>query len=736
MKNLKVSMKLGLGFGGVLLFTLVVAFVGWDGLESVNDRGMKVKKVNEIVDHYNLMRLSRRDYIISEAAADTEKTLEFLGKVQTQAGEMRDRVFENPANKQMMNEIWQVAESYRKEFEKLKSLIEGRAQGMERMREAGRQGGREIKSLHDSLEGQLQKVAGEGGDGKGVQELLRPMVLGGDLNVGMQEMRKLEKEIVISRGLNEKMIREHRELLTGLQSKARELQSLMRNEQDRGIAERFMAALTLYDKESTGYVQMLGQQNQQLALMDETGKKMEEKVYETIADQERQMEEISSRADKMIMTGSGIALLVGLFLALWITRAVTRPLGRLTEVMRQVGQDYDFSLRLQVDSRDEVGQAMQTLNDLLTTMDGAVKGILTVTGGMAQGDFRHKMEMELRGSLDELKQNLNQMIEQLSGVIEGTKEAAESVTSGSAAILATAEEVSQGASEQAAAVEETSSAMEEMASNIQQSADNATKTGQLALQVSDNAIKSGEAVKKTVDAMKEIASKIEIIQEIAEQTNLLALNAAIEAARAGDHGKGFAVVAAEVRKLAERSQVSASEINALSLSSVSIAEEAGKMLQELVPHIQKTTELVQEISASSAEQNVGVEQINQSVQQLDQVIQQNAGASEEMNAMAQNLTEQADRVQRAMAFFKIVEKEEGTEGQVVARLPENPPRRLPAPGARALAVRGGAKGRVKPTKMAAKAPVLRAASPGGGGGGVHLDMKEESESGDHDFERY
>ena len=158
---------------------------------------------------------------------------------------------------------------------------------------------------------------------------------------------------------------------------------------------------------------------------------------------------------------------------------------------------------------------------------------------------------------------------------------------------------------------------------------------------------------KTLAAMKEIASKISIIEEIARQTNLLALNAAIEAARAGEHGKGFAVVAAEVRKLAERSQHAAAEISELSGSSVEIAEQAGKMLSEMVPDIQRTAELVQEISAASKEQDTGAEQVNQAIMQLDQVIQQNASASEEMASTSEELSSQAEQLQDTIAFFKV-----------------------------------------------------------------------------------
>jgi len=179
------------------------------------------------------------------------------------------------------------------------------------------------------------------------------------------------------------------------------------------------------------------------------------------------------------------------------------------------------------------------------------------------------------------------------------------------------------------------------------------ETEKIATKSAEEANKGGEAVVKTVAAMKEIAEKIMIIEEIARQTNLLALNAAIEAARAGEHGKGFAVVAAEVRKLAERSQVAAGEINELSSNSVDIAESAGRVLTELVPNIQKTAELVQEISAASREQDAGAEQIAKSIQQLDAVIQQNASASEEMASTAEELSSQSEQLAEMMSFFKL-----------------------------------------------------------------------------------
>jgi len=312
-------------------------------------------------------------------------------------------------------------------------------------------------------------------------------------------------------------------------------------------------------------------------------------------------------AQQMIIVLSLVSILIALGFAFWITRSITRPLSEAVEVANHLSEG-NLNVKIEVNSTDETGQ-------LLTAMQ--------------------------------------HMVEKLSEIITAVRGNADSLASASEEISATAQSLSQSSSEQAASVEETTASIEQMTASIDQNTENAKVTDGMAGKAAREATEGGEAVNSTVEAMKKIAGKIGIVDDIAYQTNLLALNAAIEAARAGEHGKGFAVVAAEVRKLAERSQVAAQEIGELAGSSVSMAERAGKLLEAMVPSINKTSDLVQEIASASSEQASGVGQINSAMGQLNQTTQQNASASEQLAATAEEMSSQAEQLQNVMTFFKL-----------------------------------------------------------------------------------
>jgi methyl-accepting chemotaxis protein len=304
-----------------------------------------------------------------------------------------------------------------------------------------------------------------------------------------------------------------------------------------------------------------------------------------------------------------LAIAAGLTMAFVATRSVTLPVTALARHLSELAAGGgDLTKRMEVNSKDEVGQMGTSLNTFLGKLEKIILDVKTGASAIAV--------------------------------------AAQQVASSSSSL-------SQGTSEQAASAEETTSSLEEMSASIQQNSDNSRQMEQVASKGAREAEESGKAVNHTVDAMKSITEKIEIVDEIAYQTNLLALNAAIEAARAGEHGKGFAVVATEVRKLAERSQAAAKEISSLATDSVKVAENSGKLLDELVPSIKKTAELVQEVAAASREQSSGVTQINKAMAQVDQVTQRNASSAEELSSTAEELASQSEALLQLMSYFRV-----------------------------------------------------------------------------------
>ncbi len=374
-----------------------------------------------------------------------------------------------------------------------------------------------------------------------------------------------------------------------------------------------------------------------------------EDLQERIEQQSIQSRQANEIAASTISYSIAILSLIGVIVLctviyFWFSKFIVRPLRKNMQFAAGIGNG-DINNDLQVESRDEMGQLANSMNSMVDSL----RNVTSIAKAIAQGDLQ--ITICERSEVDELMKALQEMLQRLSEVVSGVKSAADNVAHGSRAMTASAMQLSEGATEQAASAEEASSSIEQMSANIRQNADNAIQTEKIAMTTADRARDGGQAVNETIAAMKKIVDKINIIEEIARQTNLLALNAAIEAARAGEHGKGFAVVAAEVRKLAERSQVAAGEISTLSAGSVAVAEKAGLLLDQIVPDIQRTAELVQEIAAASREQDAGSVQINSAIQRLDQVIQQNSASAEEMASTSEELSGQAERLLQMMQFF-------------------------------------------------------------------------------------
>ena len=437
--------------------------------------------------------------------------------------------------------------------------------------------------------------------------------------------RRYEKDMFLNIGAADKVDKYYAEWKEEVESTHKRIADL---EKLTGVKQALEAAATMkanlavyeaginqaYEKIKRGALKSPEQANESIVGVKDEAHKIEQvskdgatAALKAMHEEEDNMNRYAGSTIAVVSAFVVIAIILSAFIAVLITRSIVMPLREAMNVSDNLAKG-NLAIEVAIDRKDEMGM-------LLTTSRA--------------------------------------MLEKLRAVVADVKTASDNVASGSEQLSSGAQQMSQGTTEQAASTEEASSSIEEMNATIKQNADNALQTEKIALKSASDAQESGKAVSQTVSAMKDIAQKISIIEEIARQTNLLALNAAIEAARAGEHGKGFAVVASEVRKLAERSQSAAGEISQLSSSSVQIAEQAGQMLAKLVPDIQKTAELVQEITASSKEQSSGADQINGAIQQLNQVVQQNAGAAEEMASTAEELSSQADQLQATISFFKI-----------------------------------------------------------------------------------
>ncbi len=608
-QQIKVRTKLLVSFSLLVVFTIVVGYMGIRGINQINYQNEISELANRIlVDSQDVQTGSLR-YIIYQDDQYMDMAEEETGNVLSNAQAAEDLML-SEENKVHTRELMSDMTEYHGQIEEYATIQNQINLAGERRAEAAQQVLDNVVAMVEAARAGIEQATVNGRVEKVRVDRLEALQAVRDgtnrfrITAQKYQLALTEEERTSMGELWESQINEVEVLI----ARARVLSD---SEQMLDYLDDSLESLKLY-RDNVDTFQYLEQQQLDI---QERQREASQRVGDSAREIRDGVREVIDRVTRnntlLALVFALVSAVLGILIAIILTKSITSQLG---------GEPYE---------------------------------IVEVTGKIAQGDLNIQFpERKLTG----VYASMQDMTNQLTTIVNDIVGASEQITSGSEQISSTAQQISSGTSEQASNMEEVSASIEELNANIQQNTDNSQQSNSMAKKVADDSQEGSEAVAETVTAMKEIAEKISVIQDIARSTNMLALNAAIEAARAGEAGRGFAVVASEVRKLAESSGNAAKEITEITQNSVHRAIAAQEMIEQVVPAMRKTADLVEEITMASQEQNKGSEQINAAVVQLDTVIQQNASASEELASMSEELLSQATAMKDTIGFFKAGKK--------------------------------------------------------------------------------
>lgn len=674
LEKISLAKKLSIGFGGVLILLAIVGMIGFSSLNNATDgfshyRAMArdTNLAGRVQANMLMVRMNVKDYIITASDKDKQQFEEYWKKTQGFI-ETAQKEIQDPARAQKIDEIDKELKKYHDGFEQVVSLIAKRNQLVKEVMDvSGPMAEKNLTAILRSAKEDGDMVAAYGASLATRNLLLARLYAGKFLDTNdLAAAQKVKTEFA--------------EMDKVLDELNQELQNPKRRELLAAVVEGHEA----YEAAFESVVEAINARNSIIAgTLDVIGPNVANLIEEVKLDIKGvqdtigpQLQASNNKAVTLIVSLAIIAILLGVAVAVLITRGILRQMGgeptMVIDVARQVAEG---DLNINLPGR---GEAPTSLYAATRVMVETLKEKAQLTEAIAQGDLTQKVE--LASDRDVLGKALQQMVANLSEILGNVQVAGEQIASGSSQVSDASQSLSQGATEQASSLEEMSASVNQLTSQTTANAENANQASQLSSTSKNAAEKGNHQMNEMVAAMDEInqASQniskiIKVIDEIAFQTNLLALNAAVEAARAGQHGKGFAVVAEEVRNLAARSAKAAEETSDLIEGSVEktvrgmeTANSTADALGEIVNGITKVTDLIAEIAAASNEQAEGLTQINTGLTQIDQVTQQNTASAEESAAAAEELSSQAAQMREMLARFTLSNQASSYVSSVIA----------------------------------------------------------------------
>ncbi|WP_315708747.1 methyl-accepting chemotaxis protein [Brenneria uluponensis] len=604
-ENIKVGKKLGFGFLLILLLTIIIASVSIKYVETLRDRFEKITLNNQINEAINQARYYRALYMSNYNPDDIKKNAESIDHIVNILAIIQTKSWSKDYDDRLQK-ISQLINEYK---EKQKVYLAAVAKKND-VRKSWN-----ISGTTQPLNELEQQIKSENNP-----ELLLQLTR---LNQKLITVRYYVRGLLLSRNSEAE-----KPLIAALVDAQNSLSQLYQalNKDQQTLIDPVVSTLSHYKTQIQAYLPAYQEELNQAKNIADTAQTLSNMVVNMVNEEIQISGRDIKNAELQIAITALITLILGIIIALFISRQITHPLNQTVTIAEGIATG-DLTMPITTTRRDELGMLF---------------------GSMA------KMKANLHTMIDEIRLGVSQITTAASEIVAGNND------------------LSARTEAQAAAVEQTAASMEQLTATVKQNADNAHHANKLVVDATQTAKEGGKLVENVVHTMSEIegsskriAEITSVINGIAFQTNILALNAAVEAARAGEQGRGFAVVANEVRNLAQRSAQAAKEIEGLIATSVEqvthgakLVNNTGKTMTDIVTAVTHVHDIMSEITVASDEQSHGIAQVNQAIVDMDSTTQQNAALVQESSAAASSLEDQAMMLSNAVSAFRLSSSQE------------------------------------------------------------------------------